>query len=287
MQRREIATLFRERLAFLITRSGGGLAGFARASGVDRSALSQFLAADAVRLPRAETLRAIAESNGVTTDWLLGLSNADDGGQALATSVEIETAFGADGRSTFESWLREAAGAKIRAVPALLPDMMLLPEVMAHTMEAPRAQARHEHGAHMLDDARLGETDIEIAMPLQRLVAFEAGIGLWSGLPRGLRIAQLERMASLTEAHYPRLRLHLYDGRRTFSAPYTTFGAVRAALYLGRSYLVLSSAEQVRALMRHFDGLVRESVQGSERAHLAVRAVTDGETALLSALIER
>ena len=37
----------------------------------------------------------------------------------------------------------------------------------------------------------------------------------------------------------------------------TVFGPLRAAVYLGDRYLVLSGREQVRALIEHFDNLIR------------------------------
>jgi hypothetical protein len=270
MDKRDLADLFRERLRGLIARDDAGLGRFAREIGADRSALSQFLDPRLVRLPRAETLRRIAETQGVTVDWLLGLSHAQAGQQAVATSVEIETAVDAEGGSPLSRWRREASGGKLRYVPATLPDMLRLPEVMDYELEGPRATARQEHGEGLLDDARLGDIDIEIAMPLQTLAQLGRGGGIWGGLPEGTRRAQLALMAALTEAHYPRLRLHLYDGRKTFSAPFTVFGAARAAIYLGRSYLVLSGADQVRAMSRHFDGLVREAVIGPDRVHVAL-----------------
>ena len=52
----------------------------------------------------------------------------------------------------------------------------------------------------------------------------------------------------------------MFNPLRRFSAPLTIFGPQRAALYLGQMYLVLSGAEQVRVLIRHFDDLIRATV---------------------------
>jgi transcriptional regulator with XRE-family HTH domain len=273
MDRRALAALFRERLAALIQRGQGGLARFARETGVDRSALSQFLDPQADRLPRAETLRAIAAARGVSADWLLGLSNAAQGGQTLATSVEIETAFHPDGSTPLERWRREAAGAKLRYAPSTLPDMLRLPELMHWEAPGPQGAARLDHGEALLDDARLGDVDVEIAMPRQTLADLARGAGIWEDLDPALRARQLTHMAELCAAHYPRLRLCLYDGRRTFSAPFSVFGMVRAAVYLGRSYLVITAADQVRALARHFDLLVRDAETAADRAPAALRAL--------------
>jgi hypothetical protein len=150
--------------------------------------------------------------------------------------------------------------------------MLMLPEVLDYELEGPRAAARVENAGDMLEGARLGELDVEIAMPAQRLTDFARGAGIWGGLTAGTRARQLAHMAALVGEHYPVVRLHLYDGLVTYSAPYTVFGAVRAALYLGRAYLVLTAADQVRALARHFDGLVREATVTPDRAAAAVAA---------------
>jgi hypothetical protein len=137
--------------------------------------LSQFLDPDIARLPRAETLRAIAAAKGVTTDWLLGLAKAAEGGQEIARSVEIETAEYEDGGSPLQRWRREALGAKLRYVPSTLPDMLRLPEVMFQELEGPRAEARLKHAETVLDDALLGDLDIEIAMAFQAFEDFARG----------------------------------------------------------------------------------------------------------------
>jgi hypothetical protein len=74
-------------------------------------------------------------------------------------------------------------------------------------------------------------------------------------------------MAATCGEAYPTLRLHLYDGRKTFAAPFTVFGRIRAAIYLGEAYLVVTSADQVVALSHLFDKLVRLAVIGPDRVH--------------------
>ena len=109
--------------------------------------------------------------------------------------------------------------------------------------------------------------DVEIAMPLQTLQDLSEGSGLWRGVAAWPRRRQLEHMAATCAEAYPTLRLHLYDGRETFAAPFTVFGRIRAAIYLGEAYLVVSSADRVVALTRLFDKLVRAAVIGPDRVH--------------------
>ena len=74
MGKRHTAEVFRTRLAQLQGQSEMTQSGFAQAIGIDRSALSQLTSGQNPRLPRAETLLAVAQRFQVSTDWLLGLT---------------------------------------------------------------------------------------------------------------------------------------------------------------------------------------------------------------------
>jgi transcriptional regulator with XRE-family HTH domain len=273
MDKRDLAATFRERLRSLVGEGRGSIAAFLDETGLDRSALSQFLDPEIDRLPRAETLRRIAEARGVTVDWLLSLSNAPEGRQEVAPSVQIESVKDPAGGSPIDQWRREASGMKLRYVPSSLPDMLGLAEA-----PAPAEDARAGAPENVLGGFRLGDMDIEIAMPVQTLQDLSAGTGLWRGMARDVRRRQLAHMSATCAEAYPTLRLHLYDGRETFAAPFTVFGRIRAAVYLGEAYLVVTSAEQVAALSKLFDNLVRRAVVGPDQVHemlneLAVAAV--------------
>ena len=62
MDRRETVEVFRERLTDVIERSGLSRSAFATSAGLDRSTLSQLLSSNNDRLPRAETIAAIASA---------------------------------------------------------------------------------------------------------------------------------------------------------------------------------------------------------------------------------
>lgn len=267
MDRRLLAQQFRERVGLLIGAQPGGLTRFARTTGVDRSALSQLLDPRNDRLPRAETLHTIATRCGVTTDWLLSLSNAQSGGHQVAPMLEFEEAFDRRGTAPSERWREEARGYKLRYIPSSVPHLMRLPEIDAtEAAEAGGAESGmsrpHPDAAARLRDpeAWLTDMDVEICMPVQTLDDLARGASVWVDLPASLRRAQIERIGELTERHYPALRLHLFDMRRVNSAPYTVFGPIRAVIYLGQSYLVITAADQVQAIARHFDGMVRDCV---------------------------
>jgi len=260
LDKREIAATFRDRLQVLLGEERGGVAAFLRDTGIDRSALSQFLDPSVDRMPRAETLRRIAEARGVTADWLLSLSNAPEGRQEVAPSVQIESAEAPGGGSPIDQWRREAAGMKLRYVPSSLPDMLGLAEDVPA-----EADPRTGQPENVLGGFRLGEMDVEIAMPVQTLQDLSQGGGLWRGTDPEPRRRQLAHMAATCAEVFPTLRLHLFDGRLNFAAPFTVFGRIRAAIYLGEAYLVVTSTDQVAALSRLFDNLVRRSILGPER----------------------
>jgi transcriptional regulator with XRE-family HTH domain len=263
MDTRELGPLFRERLHILIERAGTTRAAFAKSVGIDRSALTQLLSGRSLRLPRAETLRSISRTYSVSLDWLLGLSQDETLAAEIKPALEIAEAQGFDNDTLLERWHKEAVGYKIRYVPSQIPDLLRTPDVIAYEYsgrEAPSPSWQLRNAEFRLDYNRRPETDMEVCMPRQRLELLAEGKGLWEGLPRQARKAQLDYMAKLVEELYPGFRLFLYDQRRSYSIPYTVFGPQRAAIFVGEMYLVLNTIDHIRALTRHFDNLIRHAV---------------------------
>lgn len=263
MDKRDLSARFRERLEQLLASHPSGKGRFLRDVGMDRSALSQFLSPESDRLPRAETLRRIAQVSGVSVDWLLCLENAPEGRQEVAESVQIEQAVQADGSTPLDQWRNAASGFKLRYVPSTLPDMVsFAPEVATEVSDA-----RGGGVEKVLQRISLDDLDVEIAMPVQTLQDLSARTGLWRGADPDQCRAQLVHMAKVCRENYPALRLHLYDGTQTFSAPFTVFGKQRVALYIGDAYLVVSSPDQIRGFARQFDRLVRRATTGADQVH--------------------
>jgi len=271
MDKRDLATLFRERIAQLVQRKGSSQGGFAREIGLDRSAFSQMMSADGARLPRAETLRQIAEANAVSVDWLLGLSHDAEGGPVVSSRIAIEDELDAHGVSPLERWHREAEGYKIRYVPASLPDLLLHTSLQEVDRDSRSPSVQRQISEAQLGYSRLPETDMEVCMPLQRVTALTEGTDIWADLDAARRRVELDHMAKLVGELYPRFRMFLYDGRETFSGAYTVFGPIRAAIYMGRSYVVITAVEHVRALARHFDELIKVAVVPPDRVERYLR----------------
>lgn len=274
--KRDVAELFRQRLLLLIDQRDQSLSSFASAIGLDRSALSQFLAEGSTRLPRAETLHAIARTCGVSLDWLLGLvSNLEESADKVSM-LEIHRINQKedDDNQLLAQWHKEALGYKIRYVPATLPDL-LRTEAVSQLEFANYSRdditARKEATRYQLTYSRRPETDMEVCMPLQRILALADGTGIWESVPRDIRREQLQWMADLIDEMYPTFRLFLFDHHRLYASPYTVFGPKRAAIYLGNMYLVINSSEHIKSLTNHFDNLIRISKISPDRVSAFIR----------------
>lgn len=264
VDRRQVLGTLRQRLDEVVSRSGRSRSAFAEQAGVDRSTLSQLLSPANSRLPRLETLLTIARDQEVSIDWLVGLSNV---GPMQAEMMQEHTAFEpmrrADNDERLMAWLQEAVGYRVRYVPTTIPDLLKTDAVIRYELAdfvAASPSQRIETSAARLAWTRAPETEMECCSSVQSLRGFARGEGIWAGLGAEERLAQLDHIAELTRELYPALRWFLFDGLERFAAPVTIFGPLRAALYLGQLYLVLTSTEHVRTLSRHFDDLIRGAV---------------------------
>lgn len=277
--KRNRAALFRDRLAQAMATGGQSQSALARAIGVDRSTLSALLA-PGTRLPNAQVVAEAAAALGVSSDWLLGLAAAPAPvDQALAHAVELTEAPRALFDAAIYGWHREAAGYKIRHVPASLPDMLKTRAVVEWEYRdalGGTAEAAIAGFEAQLDHLRGARSDYEIALPLHELAAFAAGTGYWAGLPLADRTAQLDRLIRLADELYPGLRLYLFDAHQVFSAPVTVFGPHLAVIYLGRSYVSFRDPARVAAISAHFDWLVRAAPLGARDVGGHLRALRAG-----------
>ena len=259
--RSQTAEVFRRRLEAVVTRTGESVSAFARSSGVDRSTLAQLLSGEEARLPRADTLIAVAQRARVSVDWLLGLSQQEEvGAEVISALLQIEDHGHGPVNDQFMGWLKEAEGFRVRTVPVALPDFLKTEALLRFEyrktfqdaspvmLEAVRAR---------LDFMCSPDSDVEVCLPLQVLHALAEGRDRWEGLSADQRREQIESMVTIYTRAYPGLRLYLYDMRDVYSAPFTVFGPKRAVVYLGPTYLVLNGADHIRMFARRFDELIR------------------------------
>jgi len=259
----EIVAIFRERLLALISKSHLSRARFAAQAGLDRSTLSQLLSPANVRLPRTETIARLAGQYNVSVDWLLGLTQEDQLATDIVPLVQVETGVRNTTDERIAAWSREAVGYKTRYVPMSLPDLLKTNEVFSYEFDdstSTTAAARLAEGEVKLELARRATYDMEACTSFQSVEMFARGEGMWATLPAAIRQAQLVHMQALVVELYPSFRWFMFDGLRVFATPYTIYGPLRGAVYLGGMYFVFNSTEHIRVLTRHFDNLIREAV---------------------------
>ena len=266
IDRRDRADLFRRRLAGAMAQLGTTQSALARATAADRSTISALLS-PGTRLPNAQLAADCAQALNVSTDWLLGLTDRPDPPDVLMDrAVELVPASRALFEETVFDWHRQAAGFKIRHVPATLPDMLKTEAVVEWEYRdhlgdhAAQSIAAFQTQLGWLRGAR---SDYEFALPVHELQAFVTATGYWSGIPSNIRANQLDHLISLCDELYPAMRLYLFDAHRVFSAPVTIFGPQRAVVYLGRQYMVFRDPGKITDITRHFDWLVRAANMGA------------------------
>lgn len=264
IDKRDRASLFRTRLRDAMATKQATQSGLARTIGVDRSTVSQLLGDGGARLPNAQVVAQCAAELGVSADWLLGLTDKPElAADLVAAAMEVTKAPRALVDEQIFAWHQEASGYKIRHVPAGLPDMFKLPEVLKWEYSpslgrsTDQAIGASEDRLRWMREAR---SDYEIALPMSDMSSFAAGSGYYEGVPANLRAAQLDHIAALHDDLYPTLRLHLFDARKLYSAPITVFGPLLAVIYLGQNYLAFRDTERVQMFTHHFDRLVREAL---------------------------
>lgn len=263
MDKRERAAIFRERLGLAMEHAAVNRSALARATGVNRSTVSQLLDAGAARLPNAQLAADCAGALGVSADWLLGLTERPERpGDVIAAAMQVTEAGRAPADDQLLEWHREARGYKIRHVPATLPDVLKTEAVMRWEYAVFLGKTPDQAIAAMrdrIDWLRSGDSDYEIAVPLQELDALGKGEGYYRSLDAGTRRAQLDHLSTIARDFYPSLRLFLFDARRVFSAPITLFGPLVGVIYVGRFYLAFRESSRLRSLAQRFDWLVREA----------------------------
>ena len=263
IDKRNRAAQFRERLRQALQLSGISQTALARNIGVDRSTISQLLGDSGARLPNAQVVGECAAALNVSADWLLSLSDRPENAtDIVANSLSLTRAPRALVDEQIYQWHRDAAGYKIRHVPATLPDMFKT-DAMLEWEYAPHLGRTIQQAIGASKDRlnwmRQSTSDYEIAIPIHEISSFANSQGYYQGLPSKIRNEQIQWLVDLCAQFYPRVRIYLFDARRLYSAPITVFGPLLAVLYVGRHYLAFRENERVHTFTEHFDTLIREA----------------------------
>jgi len=277
MDKRARADVFRTRLTTAMTDSNITRSALSRMTRVDRSTIGQLLKEDLPRLPNAQLAADVAQALGVSTDWLLGLTNRPETpGDIVAAAMSLSPAERVSADEQLYEWHREAAGYKIRHVPATLPDILKTPDMLNWEYASFRERLLPEATEAMQNQLSLlskGVSDYEIAVPLHEIEACASGTSYYSTAPQSVRHEQLSVLADHCDTMFPRLRLFLFDAHKVYSAPVSVFGPNLAVVYVGQCYLAFREAERVKSLTQHFDWLVREAVVDARHVASHIRGL--------------
>ena len=282
MDKRDRSRIFRDRLADAMADKGLSKSALARATRVDRSTIGQLLNEGSPRLPNAQLVADAASVLGVSTDWLLGLTDRPETpGDLVAAAMALSPAERTSADEQLMAWHREAEGYKIRHVPATLPDILKTPKMLA--WEYASFQDRDlpqsvEATQGQFDWLQGGGSDYEIALPLHEIEACASGTSYYKGLSFEVRSEQLNFIADQCADMYPSLRVVLFDAHTVYSSPVTIFGPKLAVVYIGQCYLAFRETARVRSLTDHFDWLVREAVVDARDVPAYIRRLLENET---------
>ncbi|MEM5476758.1 helix-turn-helix transcriptional regulator [Pacificibacter sp. AS14] len=282
MDKRKRATLFRERLQDAMVLKGVTKSALSRATQVDRSTIGQLLNVDQPRLPNAQLAAEAANVLGVSTDWLLGLTNRPETpGDIVAAALSLSPAERSSADAQLLEWHHESAGYKVRHVPATLPDMLKTKQMLEWEYASVRARQLPQAYDALQDQMEWvssGVSDYEIALPIHEIEACAAGTAYYEGVGKDVRHAQLNFIADQCDELFPRLRIFLFDAHRVFSSPVTVFGPNLAVIYVGQFYLAFREIERVKSLSSHFDWLVREAVVDARGVSAHIRGLIEAQS---------
>lgn len=276
MDKRDRAGLFRRRLQEAMLHTGMTRSALSRATKVDRSTIGQLLKDDHPRLPNAQLAADVAVALGVSTDWLLGMTNRPETpGDIVAAALSLSPAERTSADAQLLAWHHEAAGYKVRHVPATLPDILKTKRVLEWEYAlVPERRLPEAFGAmqDQLEWLSSGVSDYEIAIPIHEIEACAAGTSYYQGVDQSIRYEQLNFIADQCDQMFPRLRIFLFDAHQVFSSPITIFGPNLAVIYVGQCYLAFREIERVKSLSGHFDWLVREAVVDARHVAAHIRS---------------
>ena len=277
MDKRRRASLFRERLIEVMSVKGMTKSGLSRAANVDRSTIGQLLNNDQPRLPNAQLAADAANALGVSTDWLLGLTNRPETpGDIIAAALSLSPAERTSADEQLLEWHHEAAGYKVRHVPATLPDILKTKRILDWEYASVRERRLPEALSAIQDQLQWlssGVSDYEIAVPVHEIESCAAGTAYYKDVEEDVRCEQLGFIADQCDQMFPRLRIFLFDAHNVYSSPVTIFGPNLAVIYVGQCYLAFREVERIKSLSSHFDWLVREAVVDARNVSTHIRSL--------------
>lgn len=283
MKKKQRAALFQKRLRQVLEDHGQSLNAFCRAHGLDRPTITQLLIAKDSRLPRGDTLAALADALGVSTDWLLGLSeDRQKGVELVFEAFAVKQVQDMPVEAQWYSWHEEAQGTPIRYVlNEGVPEMLKTPETLTYEFAPMIGAAAAAHMAESEERKKFigfGQENYSACCSHQELGLFAGGHGLWVDMPAAARRAQLQFMAHEIERLYPSAQYYVFDEMKILAHPFAVFGKKRAVIQCSGDYLVYTRETHINYFISLFNRYIQnatahphEAAQYVERLAKTVR----------------
>jgi transcriptional regulator with XRE-family HTH domain len=265
MSKRDIAQLMQERLRQSFARTGLSISEFSRRHHIDRSTLSQLLSSQQFRMPRADTVAALADALHVSCDWLLGLTEEQRFGiELIQSAVSLYDEELEQSESQWVRWHKEAGDAKIRYVTVTsIPHQLKNKNTILYEYESllgrDDAQTYWDSGS-FLEEIERRNRNYEVCGSLQMLEAFAKGDWIWSGYKTNLRKQQLLDMAQDLEALYPEYQLYLFDETKVITVPMVLFGTHKAVLNCNGNFIAFTRDIHIEFLNDIFKTMIKNTV---------------------------
>lgn len=264
MQKIQRAAIFQKRLRAALEGCGQSVNAFCRNHDLDRPTITQLLIAKDSRLPRGDTLAALADALNVSSDWLLGLS--DDrrkGVELIFEALAVKQVQDTPVEAQWYAWMEEAQGTHIRYVlNEGVPEMLKTPDTQIFEF-APliglAAAKKIAESAERKKFVTFGHENYTACCSLQQLKLFALGQGLWEGMPAKHRRAQLEFMAERLAALYPNAQYYFFDELKILSHPFAVFGKKRAVIQCSGDYLVYNRETHIHYFINLFNRYIQHA----------------------------
>lgn len=276
--KRDLAQLFQARLQQLCKEQRLSVAATARRTGLDRTTLSQLLSSNYARLPRAETVAALARAFAVSSDWLLGLSeDRQNSAELLDSAINVSTSRIGPHSAGLAQLAASVPESKIRYVAAVgVPDQLKTEATMLYEYgliwgEVGARQRIRDPQRQVMIARR--EKDFECCAAREKLLDFAAGSWIWRGLPATARRAQLVYMADEVERLYPHYRLHIFDEHQQLTQCFYIFGQKAAVLLADDLKLLFTRDTHINGFIAQFDRYIKHTVIHPHEAASWLRAL--------------
>ena len=259
----KVAEIFRDRLKEALSKSKITAAELCRRSDTKQATFTQLINADEPRLPRSDTIAALAASLNVSTDWLLGLSHhPESGAEIVGRYVEVgKSRVSGDTVNHWLSFFEQAKDKKVRHIPDWLPFYFYTKDLLLYEFDYRGFTSEMADKVISMRETHLMQSrsfDLEVASIMQELEMFAKGEYYWKDLDKKVRREQLEKLVEFASMR-PRIRWYLFDGCGRYAPPFTVFGSEKAAYTMGSCHFVFNTDEHIKILIDTFDEFVRDA----------------------------